>query len=170
MSSHRIAVVGTCQVVGVAATLRAVLPGSTVKAWHIGEGPQSSPEEISLAIQDFDIVFTQLHDTAPSSQDALKVSELAKKGQSAAFFPNFVFRGFQPDCIYLHSPAGLIKDGLGDKSEPEHRRRYRRMDQPPWLIHAHHKPPEDLRSDPNSGFACQKRRVDFIRGFNAGRH
>jgi hypothetical protein len=111
MKGPRIAIIGSCQVVGLGVALRGLLPESDVMWWHIGVSP-ASPEEIVAGLKTYDVVISQIADR--SGQDTLSISRLREILSDIIYLPIFVFRGLQPDCIYLNTPTGLIKDGLGD--------------------------------------------------------
>ena len=109
----RVAIVGWCQVASLAIAIEHFLPNAQVKAWHVGVHPPDSEEQIAAQLPDFDLVISQIDDGEGAG--VLDRSPLRATIPNIVFLPLLVFRGFQPDCIYLHSPRrGMIKGCLGD--------------------------------------------------------
>ena len=112
-AAPRIAIVGWCQVASLAAAIEHFLPQVKVKAWHVGVHPVESEEEIAAQLPDYDLVISQVEDGEGTG--VLAISRLRATISTVVFLPLLVFRGFQPDCIYLNSPRrGLVKGYLGD--------------------------------------------------------
>jgi hypothetical protein len=84
-----------------------------VKTWHVGVHPPESEEQIAEQLPDYDLVISQIEDGEGAG--VLELSRLRQTIPELVFLPLLVFRGFQPDCIYLHSPRrGMVKGYLGD--------------------------------------------------------
>jgi hypothetical protein len=103
----RIAIVGSCQVGGLAATARRMLPGADVQAWHVGVHPTISDEELLALLPEFDVVIDQIsdHDGHP----LLQVAHLREVGLPVIFLPMLVFTGFHPDIAYIRGSGGPIR-------------------------------------------------------------
>jgi polysaccharide biosynthesis acetyltransferase WcbI-like protein len=109
----RIAIVGWRQVASLAVAIEHFLPEAEVKAWHVGVHPPESEEQIAAQLPDYDLVISQIDDDEGAG--VLALSHLRETIPKLVFLPLLVFRGFQPDCIYLHSPRrGMVKGYLGD--------------------------------------------------------
>jgi Polysaccharide biosynthesis enzyme WcbI len=109
----RVAIVGWCQVASLTVAIEHFLPEAEVKAWHVGVHPPESEEQIAAQLPDYDLVISQIDDGEGTG--ALALSRLRETIPKVVFLPLLVFRGFQPDCIYLHSPRrGMLKGYLGD--------------------------------------------------------
>jgi hypothetical protein len=94
----RIALVGSCQVVGIRAALLKLRPDADVKAWHIGVTP-GTKEDIAAELGQYDLIVSQLREPKPDAPLALpRLQETHKK---VFYVPTFVFNGFHPDCNYL---------------------------------------------------------------------
>ena len=111
-SEHpRIAIIGSCQVVGLAAAARRLLPGAEVIAWHIGVYPKDSDEDILALLPGFDLVISQIPDW--DEHVSLHISSLREHGLNAIYLPVLVFPGFHPDTTYINAPDGSMRHGLG---------------------------------------------------------
>lgn len=109
----RVAIVGWCQVASLAVAIEHFLPKAQVKAWHVGVHPPESEEQIAAQLPEYDLVISQIEDGQGTGM--LAISRLRETIPKLVFLPLLVFRGFQPDCIYLHSPRrGMVKGYLGD--------------------------------------------------------
>jgi hypothetical protein len=106
----RIAIVGSCQVAGLAAAAHHFLPGAEVSAWHVGVNPQDSDEEILARIAGFDLVISQMPDT--DEHVLLRTERLRQKGIPVLYLPVLVFSGFHPDITYIRSSDGPLVPGL----------------------------------------------------------
>jgi hypothetical protein len=107
----RIAIIGSCQVVGLAAATRRILPGAEVNAWHIGVHPKDSDEAILALLPGFDLVLSQIPDW--DEHALLRISRLRERGLNAIYLPILTFPGFHPDITYIHAPDGSMRHGLG---------------------------------------------------------
>jgi hypothetical protein len=107
----RIAIIGSCQVVGLAAATRRLLPGAEVKAWHIGVHPKDSDEDILALLPGFDLVLSQIPDW--DEHVSLRFSRLREHGLNAVYLPVLTFPGFHPDITYIRAPDGSMRHGLG---------------------------------------------------------
>jgi hypothetical protein len=112
LQQPRIAIVGSCQVAGLSVAIEHLLPGSRVKAWHFGVDPETA-DDIAARLPEYDCVISQLAEGEGAG--ALDMPHLRESLRSVMFLPILVFRGFHPDCVYLHSARrGLVKGCLGD--------------------------------------------------------
>lgn len=108
----RIAVIGTCQVTGIGAALKHLVPHSEIGLWHLGASPIETHEETYERLRGFDLVISQIENAGGSG--ILDLSHLRETSPNVVYVPVAVFRGFQPDCIYLLNGGGIIKGGLAD--------------------------------------------------------
>jgi hypothetical protein len=94
----RVALVGSCQVIGIRAALIKMCPNADIKAWHVGASPDTK-EMIAAQLDQFDVVILQLRE---ATRDApLDVLRLQETRNNVYYLPTIVFNGFHPDCIYL---------------------------------------------------------------------
>lgn len=105
----KIAFVGTCQVVGMAAAAARILPHATVTS----HSPLSNEEHhsIAAAIRGYDYVVTQIQ--GPDETLPLAPPALTAAGSTALFIPRVVFAGFHPDTAYLFVDDRPIDSGMG---------------------------------------------------------
>jgi hypothetical protein len=103
----RIAIVGGCQVVGLATTAERMLPGAEVKAWHVGVHPKDSDEDLLALLPGFDIVISQISDS--DGHAPLGITRLRERRLPVVFLPSMVFTGFHPDITYIDKSGGLIR-------------------------------------------------------------
>jgi hypothetical protein len=99
----KLAVYGSCQAPIFASCLKVLLPESHVAGYHVGISPP--PEN-----EDSDLIFVH-----PGVVKRLDMKPDAR----FRFFPNIVFTGFHPDCIYIvhdkkpvSSPIGVYNSSL----------------------------------------------------------
>jgi hypothetical protein len=111
-SPLRIAIVGSCQVVGLAAAANAFLPGSEVRTWHVGVHPKDSDEELLAQLPGFDVVISQIADQERHA--GLGITRLRACGLPVVFVPVLAFQGFHPDMTYIHGPAGPVRGPESD--------------------------------------------------------
>jgi Polysaccharide biosynthesis enzyme WcbI len=102
----RVAVIGSCQVVGLAAATQRLLPGADVKAWHVGVHPKDSDEDLLALLPGFDTVISQISDR--DGQIPLRISRLREQGLPVVYLPVVAFPGFHPDITYIRGPDGLV--------------------------------------------------------------
>jgi hypothetical protein len=103
----RIAIIGTCQVGGLAAAAKRLLPEAQVQAWHVGVHPNDSDEDLLGLLSGFDLVISQLSDW--DGHIALRITRLRELKLPVVFLPALVFPGFQPDITYIQGPGGLVR-------------------------------------------------------------
>jgi hypothetical protein len=108
----RVAVVGSCQAIGLAASARRLLPGAEVKAWHVGVYPQDSDEEILALLPGFDLIICQISDS--DEHIPLRFGRLLEQGLPAVYMPVMTFPGFHPDITYIGGPNGLVRGLTAD--------------------------------------------------------
>jgi hypothetical protein len=111
INGPHIAVIGNCQVSGIGASLRRLRPDSQVDIWHIGVHPDETKEQTRERLRRYDFVFSHL---GKDCGDILALSKLRDIVPQVFHLPTVVFRGFQPDCVYLLGPKGVLKGGVGD--------------------------------------------------------
>jgi hypothetical protein len=108
----RIAIVGSCQVVGIAAAARAFLPQVEVCTWHVGVHPKDSDEELLAQLRGFDVVLSQLSDH--EQHTSLGITRLRGYELPVVYVPALAFQGFHPDITYVLGPAGPVHAGQSD--------------------------------------------------------
>jgi len=107
----RVAIVGSCQVTGLADATRRFLPSAETKTWHLGVHPKESDEEILAQLQGYDLIISQTPDWDPHAP--LRIGSLLERGLKAVYQPVIAFAGFHPDTIYIRNPGGSMVQGLG---------------------------------------------------------
>lgn len=109
--TRAIAFVGSCQVAGLAAAARRLLPGTDVRAIHVGTTMPAAA--IPAALAGVEAVVTGVGDRAPDG-GLIGPAALSAGGRRAAFLPTFVFHGLHPDMIYLADGGRMIAGPLSD--------------------------------------------------------
>ncbi len=94
----RIALVGSCQTVGIRAALLKMCPEADVRAWHLGVARETK-EDIAGQLGQYDLIVSQVREADPNAPLALPRLQSAHK--NVQYVPIFVFNGFHPDCIHL---------------------------------------------------------------------
>jgi hypothetical protein len=102
----RVAVIGGCQITGLTATARLLLPGADVKGWHVGVHPKDSDDDLLTQLPGFDLVISQLSDR--DEHVPLRVTRLRERGLPVIYLPVMVFPGFHPDITHVHKSGGLV--------------------------------------------------------------
>jgi hypothetical protein len=102
----RVAIIGSCQITGLAAAAKRLLPGATVKAWHVGVYPTDSDEELLALLPDFDLVISQLSDH--DGHVPLRITRLREMRLPVIYLPVLVFSGFHPDITHIRGEDGLV--------------------------------------------------------------
>jgi hypothetical protein len=111
----RLAIIGSCQVAGLAAAARRFLPNADIRSWHVGvpAPPIGDTDEALLAhLGGFDFIISQLSDW--DSHVLLRISRLRELGLPVVYLPTFVFAGFHPDSTYVIGPGGLVRGAGSD--------------------------------------------------------
>ena len=108
----RVAIIGTCQVGGLAAVARRLLPGAEVRSWHIGVHPKDSNEEVLALLPGFDLVISQIE--AWDGHELLHITRLREQGLPVVYLPGLVFPGFHPDITYIRGANGLVRGPEAD--------------------------------------------------------
>jgi len=103
----RIAIVGGCQVVGLAEAARRFLPDADVQKWHVGVIAKNTPQLIADQLSQFDLVISQFNDAEKDSPLAL--SQLRNRQLPVIYLPALAFNGFHPDCTYLRDGRVYVK-------------------------------------------------------------
>jgi hypothetical protein len=106
----RVAIVGSCQVVGLAAAAKRLLPGAEVKTWHVGVHPIDSDEKLLEVLPTFDLVISQISDR--DGHIPLRITRLRDLGLPVVYLPVMAFPGFHPDITYIQGPGGGLLQGL----------------------------------------------------------
>lgn len=109
--TRTIAFVGSCQVAGLAAAARRLLPGTDVRAIHVGTTMPAAA--IPAALAGVEAVVTGVADRAPDG-GLIGPAALSTSGRRTAFLPTFVFHGLHPDMIYLADGGRMIAGPLSD--------------------------------------------------------
>jgi len=102
----RVAIIGTCQVVGLAAAARRLLPGAEVNAWHVGVHPKDSDEDLLALLRGYDMVISQLSDW--DEHIPLRITRLREQGFPVVYLPSLAFPGFHPDIAYIRGSEGFV--------------------------------------------------------------
>ena len=102
----KIAILGTCQVLGMAETARRLLPGAEIKAWHVGVAPADTEEEILAQLPDYDLIICQVSEW--DSHEALRPSRMRQTQLPYMHVPPIVFTGFHPDTTYVLKDGGVL--------------------------------------------------------------
>ena len=106
----KVAIIGSCQVTGLSAAARCLLPGAQVKAWHVGVSPPDSDEELLKLLSGFDTVISQLSDW--NAHIPLRISRLREMALPVVYLPTMVFPGFHPDITYIRGQEKVVP-GVG---------------------------------------------------------
>jgi hypothetical protein len=104
--SAKIAFIGGCQVVSLAAAARVLMPRAEVQAWHVGVFPVITKEALAELLSGYESVFSQLPDN--DSQGPLASSRLRQRGINTLFIPTVAFPGFHPDSTYVFRQDGSV--------------------------------------------------------------
>ena len=95
----RVGLVGSCQVIGLGASLRRMWPDADVKAWSLNAHCPETPEAIAAQLAGCDLVISQVRNAA----EPLAFARLCETAARAVFLPVFVFNGYHPDIIYIRA-------------------------------------------------------------------
>ena len=101
----KIAIIGGCQVVGLAEASRRFLPDAGVDTWHVGVHPADTQEELLEKLRGYDLVISQVSDP---NNPLLSLESLHGHHRNVHFLPTFVFPGFHPDLTYLIHAGGIV--------------------------------------------------------------
>lgn len=105
-----IAVLGNCQVRGLADALELYLPGSRANAYHLTTDPTQLPSALATALaRPIDLCF--VHDSLLTivGRDASLAGMLPA---GVVMVPTITFSAFQPDIQYLFAGGRVVKNGL----------------------------------------------------------
>ncbi len=105
----RVAVVGSCQVVGLRQWTERFLPGAMVQAWHVGSSPAASPELVAPQLDGADLVITQM---PPDGESPLDPGALKARHANVVYLPMLVFPGFHPDITFAVSATQPLRGPL----------------------------------------------------------
>jgi len=103
----KVCVVGNCQVSGVGAAVRALLPGAVVKPFHLH--PRFDPDALADRWPEFDLILT--HHSDPASK-LPGLSNFDGAQARTVFVPPVFFTGFHPDAN-LHRPSIAVVADFG---------------------------------------------------------
>jgi hypothetical protein len=111
-STLRVAVVGGCHVSGISLALRALLPGATVNAWHVGVSLPA--EKIAEEMPSHDVIVTQGLDL--SGWGDLEITKLREKygaTKRVVFVPTTIFTGLHPDLTHVDYQGDVLNTPMG---------------------------------------------------------
>lgn len=94
-----IAVIGSCQVSGLASAISALLPGAVVNPFLVDVHPITSRSELGEQLRSCDFVITQLKSN-DDTDDPLNFDRLTEFSR-VEYQPVFVFAGITPDMEYI---------------------------------------------------------------------
>ncbi len=94
----KLAFVGNCQVTGILAALRVLLPGAEISGWHIGATP-ATREEIAADLPKYDVVLSNIWDGEEGG--LFDLGRLKERCARVVRVLPLVFTGFHPDSTYL---------------------------------------------------------------------
>jgi hypothetical protein len=105
----RVAVIGNCQALGLAHTLRWLCPDLEVEAsnWSFVSGPEAA-DALASHICGHDIVISQI--TSQPAYSELRTWRLRTRARRLAIYPKVAFTGFHPDLIRLHDVLSPLRD------------------------------------------------------------
>ena len=101
-----ISIIGGCQVSGLAAAARALLPEAIVTAWHVGVDHASSVDTVAAALDGSDLILSQFDET--EARQPLRPSVIRASGLKVVAVPVLVFPGFHPDMVYVPRGDGSL--------------------------------------------------------------
>jgi hypothetical protein len=82
-----ISIIGGCQVSGLAAAARALLPEAIVTAWHVGVDHASSVDTVAAALDGSDLILSQFDET--EARQPLRPSVIRASGLKVVAVPGF---------------------------------------------------------------------------------
>jgi hypothetical protein len=106
----KIAFVGNCQVSGILAALRAMVPDAEVGGWHVGVSPGTG-QEVAAELPRYDVVIKNIWDGEEGG--LFDLSRLKERCAKVVWMPPVVFTGFHPDSIYMSCNGQLVPGLLG---------------------------------------------------------
>ena len=98
--SKRVAILGNCQVNGMANCLRAIDPDLKLKAYHMARYRSDAAQKKAMEeLAGVDCIFSQpLNDGAYGD---LRAAELTNRFPNVLLYPSLIFHGFHPDAIFM---------------------------------------------------------------------
>ncbi|MDC0603222.1 GSCFA domain-containing protein [Aliiglaciecola sp.] len=105
-----IAVVGNCQVVGIAKILSTFFPESQCQPFHMNKNGLFTDGKPTVDFGEFDYVFMNKY--AGEGWEYLS-AELCQNIENIIFIPPIVFAGNHPDCIYVNQGGEYVDSALG---------------------------------------------------------
>ena len=106
----QLAVVGNCQVAGILAALRVLLPGAEISGWHVGATP-ATRDEIAADLPKYDVVFSNIWDGEEGG--LFDLGRLKERCARVVWLVPVVFTGFHPDCTYLFHGGQPVSGVVG---------------------------------------------------------
>ena len=110
--AHRIGMLGNAQINGIAACLRALLPGAQIIPFDI-TSVLSRPASLQAAhatLSGCDHLLVQ----ALPEQWRKRVATVLPSGAAFTTLPVLDFAGFQPDCVRIETPSGPLESPTGE--------------------------------------------------------
>jgi hypothetical protein len=108
----RIAIIGGCQVVGLAAATKLLVPQAQVSAWHVGLHPEIDDTSLFEALSEFDVIISQV--SLYAGHEQLDIEVLRQAGYPVVYLPTIAFTGLHPDCSYVFSGSRVVKGYFSD--------------------------------------------------------
>jgi hypothetical protein len=108
----RIAIIGGCQVVGLAAATKLLVPDALVSAWHVGLHPEIDDASLFKELNQFDLIISQV--SMYAGHELLDITTLRQAEYPVIYLPTIAFTGFHPDCSYIFCKSGVLKGYYSD--------------------------------------------------------
>jgi hypothetical protein len=94
----KLAVVGNCQVAGILAVLRVLLPDAEISGWHVGVTPVTR-EAIAEDLARYDVILSNIWDGEEGG--LFDLGRLKERCATVVWMVPIVFTGFHPDSTYI---------------------------------------------------------------------
>jgi hypothetical protein len=111
-----VAVIGNCQVDGIAQCLGAMLPGATTIPLRLSEMMKDPTPDRKAAWRDrlaaCDLILAQHRPPARSTEE-FQAPRLKEAYGRVVEFPAIAFNGFHPDCVYLRKGSAMLRGAMG---------------------------------------------------------
>jgi len=109
--SPRIAIIGGCQVRGLAAATKVLVPQASVSAWHVGLH-DIDDAKLFEQLGEFDLIISQV--SLYAGHEQLDITRLRQADYPVVYLPTIAFTGFHPDCSYIFCESGVLKGYCSD--------------------------------------------------------
>src|SRR5688572_26781494 len=112
--SVSLAVIGNCQAIGVADSLKRLVPDANVERIALSEVRSAQAvDEAAARIPGTDVVFSQYGDDVRFA--SLRRSAIEAKVGRFVPFPKITFLGFHPDMLFGYKPGGkTLSNGVAE--------------------------------------------------------